>query len=293
VELVTTPSPDLSPVLADPGQIEQVLVNLAVNARDAMPRGGKLTIETSDTDVDEAFTVSRPDLPTGQYVCLKVSDTGTGMPPEVIERAFDPFFTTKPKGEGSGLGLATVYGIITQAGGSVRIYSEAGLGTTIVVLLPVTDRSPRTTEQPPATPVGGNGESVLVVEDEDALREVTRRILARNGYNVLLAANGHEAIDIAASCPRPLHALVTDVVMPGMQGREVADRVSAVHPGIRVLFMSGYTQGLLGAQGILDPGIQLIEKPFSQAALLTKLRTVLTEPAGEGPEHAPARAGGR
>jgi PAS domain S-box-containing protein len=293
VELVTNLAADLGPVLADPGQIEQALVNLAVNARDAMPGGGKLAIETASTEVDETFTVSRPGLPTGRYVSVKVSDTGTGMPAEVIERAFDPFFTTKPKGEGSGLGLAIVYGIVAQAGGSVRIYSEAGLGTTVVVLLPVTDRSPLTGELPPAAPERGNGESVLVVEDEDALREVTRRILARNGYQVLLAANGCQAIEVAASCPGPLHALVTDVVMPGMQGREVADRVRAVHPGVRVLYMSGYTQGLLGAQGILDPGIQLIEKPFSQAALLTKLRAVLTAQTGDGPEPAPARAGGR
>ncbi len=276
VRLVTSLARDLSLVLADPGQIEQVLVNLAVNARDAMPGGGTLTIETANTDVDQAYAASRVGLAPGRYVGVKVSDTGTGMPADVIERAFDPFYTTKPKGEGSGLGLATVYGIITQAGGNVRIYSEPGLGTTVIVLLPVTDQSPPAEEHPAGRPVRGNGEMVLVVEDEPAMREVTRRILARNGYQALVAANGTEAIDTVTGCPQRLDLLLTDVVMPGMQGSEVAERIRALQPGIRVLYMSGYTGGLLGAQGVLGPGIHLIEKPFSETSLLAKLRTVLS-----------------
>jgi len=275
VELVTGLADNLNLVLADPGQLEQVLVNLAVNARDSMPNGGKLTIETSNVRVDEEYAASRANVAQGQYVTMKVGDTGAGMPPEVIERAFDPFYTTKPKGEGSGLGLATVYGIITQAGGNVRIYSESGLGTTVTVLLPVTYKSAAAEAPSADRRVGGAGETVLVVEDEAALREVTRRILARNGYHVMVAAGGQEAIDISARDDQ-IDMLLTDVVMPQIQGKEVAERIRARHPGIRVLFMSGYTQGLLDAQGVLEPGIRLIEKPFSEAALLTKIRTILS-----------------
>jgi PAS domain S-box-containing protein len=274
VELITDLASDLNPVLADPGQLEQVLVNLAVNARDAMPGGGKLAIETSNVYVDEEYTASRPNITQGEYVTVKVGDTGTGMPAEIIERAFDPFFTTKPKGEGSGLGLATVYGIITQAGGCVRIYSEPGLGTSVTVMLPVTAKR-STVEAPVADrPMGGAGETVLVVEDEAAIREVTRRILARNGYAVMVAASGQEAIDISAAADR-IDMLLTDVVMPQMQGKEVAERVRGLQPGVKVLFMSGYTQGLLGAQGVLEPGVSLIEKPFSEAGLLLKIRSIL------------------
>jgi len=275
VELTTTLSDDLSLVLADPGQVEQVLVNLAVNSRDAMPRGGKLTVETANTEVDEVYAAGRAGLVPGEYVTLKVSDTGAGMPAEVIDRAFEPFYTTKPKGEGSGLGLATVYGIVTQTGGTVRIYSEPGLGTTVLVLLPVTDQAPAPHRPEHVRPRPGRGEIVLVVEDEPALREVTRRILARNGYRVLVAADGHEAINLACGSEQPLDVLLTDVVMPGMQGSEVAARVREVRPEARVLYMSGYTQGLLGVQGVLRPGIHLIEKPFSENSLLAKLQVVL------------------
>jgi len=197
------------------------------------------------------------------------------MPAEVIDRAFEPFFTTKPQGEGSGLGLATIYGIVTQAGGNVRIYSEPQLGTAITVLLPVTDESLPVAEHAPDEPEGGGNELVLVAEDEPALREVTRRILSRNGYQVIVAANGHEAIEAAATSKDRIDALVTDVVMPGMQGKEVAERVRGLQPGIGVLYMSGYTEGLLSAQGVIEPGITLIEKPFTEASLLTKLHGIL------------------
>jgi PAS domain S-box-containing protein len=280
IEIVTQLGSGLEPVLADPGQAEQVLVNLALNARDAMPGGGRLTIETANTDVDEAYAASRSNLDPGAYVALRVSDNGTGMTPDVADRAFEPFFTTKPKGEGTGLGLATIYGIVAQAGGNVRIYSEPGLGTTVTVLLPVTGDRTGLAGLAPEEATAGGGERVLVVEDEPAMREVTRRILARNGYQVTAAGSGAEAIAAVTSSAEPLDVLLTDVVMPGMQGREVAERITALQPGIAVLFMSGYTEGLLSDQGVLDPGINLIEKPFTESALLGKLRGVLRSRRG-------------
>jgi len=277
IELVTRLADDLGPVLADSGQLEQVLVNLAVNARDAMPGGGMLTVETANAQVDEVYATDRPNLQPGRYASLKVSDTGTGIPGDVIERVFEPFFTTKAKGDGSGLGLATVYGIIAQADGTVRIYSEPGLGTTLTVLLPITECADAAPVLPPESESGG-GEVVLVVEDEPAMREVTRRMLVRSGYRVLDVASGHDAVDIVAGQPGHVDVLLTDVVMPKMLGRDVADRVRTCQPGIRVLFMSGYTQGLLSAQGVLEPGVYLIEKPFSKTALLAKLREVVAAP---------------
>jgi PAS domain S-box-containing protein len=271
-ELITDLAAGLPPVLADPGQVEQVLVNLAANARDAMPRGGKLVIHTASTSIDG--TAGHDEMPPGQYVALKVSDTGTGMPGHVLDRVFEPFFTTKPKGEGTGLGLATVYGIITQAGGYVRIYSEPGLGTSLTALLPVTGQDPAPAAPPPAESRQGHGQTILVVEDEPAMREVTRRILDRNGYYVVAAASGAEALDILASRLDHIDMLLTDVNMPRMKGKELADKVRILRPAARVVFMSGYTQGLLGAQG-LEPGVHLIEKPFSETTLLDKLHEVL------------------
>ena len=277
VQLRTDLEPSLNLVLADPGQIEQILINLAVNARDAMTGGGQLTIETCNIDVDDVYAASHTRLSVGQYSALKVSDNGAGMPPEVIDHAFEPFFTTKPKGAGSGLGLATIYGIVTQAGGNVRIYSEPGLGSTITVLLPVTDQAAVASERPSDEIQSGGNERVLVVEDEPAMREVTRRILARNGYHVIVASNGQEAIEAAAAAAgrERMDLLLTDVVMPGMQGKEVAEHIIQIQPGIAVLYMSGYTQGILDAQGVLRPGINLIEKPFSELALLRKIHSVL------------------
>ena len=276
IELITDLAEDLHPVLADPGQIEQVLINLAVNARDAMPRGGKLSIHTANTSIEE--TAAQAELPPGWYVAVKVSDTGTGIPKDVIDRVFEPFFTTKPKGEGTGLGLATVYGIITQAGGHVRIYSEPGIGTVLTALLPITEQDLAPVAHQAAQPLCGHGETVLVVEDEPAMREVTRRILDRNGYHVVAAESGHEALNILASQLEHIDVLLTDVIMPRMQGRELADRIRILQPAARVVFMSGYTQGLLGAQGVLEPAVHLIEKPFSEAGLLTKLHEVLITP---------------
>jgi len=274
IELITDLAADLHPVLADPGQIEQVLVNLAINARDAMPRGGKLTIQTASTSIED--TAGQAELPPGRYAVVKVSDTGTGIPKDVLDRVFEPFFTTKPKGEGTGLGLATVYGIITQAGGHLRIYSEPGLGTILTALLPVTDQTSTAATPPPAQPRRGHGQTVLVVEDEAAMREVTRRILDRNGYHVVVAASGRDALTILGSQLEHIDVLLTDVIMPHMQGKELADKVHILQPAARVVFMSGYTQGLLGEQGVLEPGVHLIEKPFSETTLLTKLHEVLS-----------------
>jgi signal transduction histidine kinase len=274
VELVVTLEPGVAPLRADRGQLEQVLINLAVNARDAMVGGGRLIIETSNIDIDDDYASSSPDLRPGRYVRLRVSDSGTGMDDEVIERAFEPFFTTKEKGEGTGLGLATVYGIISQADGHTRIYSEAGIGTTITALLPVTEElaSAKPTDLDPHRRNGH--ETVLVVEDEDAMREVTRRVLARDGYDVLTAANGAEALEIAAD-HNDIALLLTDVVMPGMLGKELAETVLATRPTTAVLYMSGYARGVLGRTQTLDPGVALIEKPFSAAVLLLAVREAL------------------
>jgi signal transduction histidine kinase/ActR/RegA family two-component response regulator len=282
VELITDLATALPPVLADPGQIEQVLVNLAVNARDAMPQGGKLVIQTASTSIDQSTSTSidqsasQGQVPAGQYVALKVSDTGTGIPKDVLDRVFEPFFTTKPKGEGTGLGLATVYGIITQAGGHVRLYSEPGLGTSLTALLPVTEQDMAPAIPLPAQSRRGHGQTILVVEDEPAMREVTRRILDRSGYHVVAAASGNEALDILASQLDHIDVLLTDVIMPRMQGRELADKVRVLQPAAQVVFMSGYTQGLLGAQKVLEPGVHLIEKPFSETTLLARLHEILS-----------------
>jgi CheY-like chemotaxis protein len=275
IDLHTALADDLWLVKADAGQLEQVLVNLAVNARDAMPGGGTLRIDSENVDVDEAFVASRPGAALGRCVRLRVSDTGEGMDAEVAQHAFDPFFTTKPKGEGTGLGLATVYGIITQAGGRAQIYSEPGHGTTITTVLPATEEP--LTGEPPAEPVRDTHgkETILVVEDEDALREVTKRLLERNGYQVLLAARGSEALQLMAEWRGEIPLLITDVIMPEMLGREVAQRAQALRPGTRILFVSGYAQTVLGSQGTIDEGVALLEKPFAEAQLLAKVREVL------------------
>ncbi|WP_307875117.1 ATP-binding protein [Frankia nepalensis] len=274
-------APDLAPVLADRGQLEQVLVNLAVNARDAMPRGGVLTIDTTNVDVDEEAAATRVGLTPGPHVRLRVGDSGVGIPEDLIGRVFEPFFTTKPKGEGSGLGLATVYGIIIQAGGHTEIASEQGVGTTVTCLLPATDEKAARVDTPVPVEDGGGrgGETILLVEDEDAMREVTRRILVRNGYRVLTAPGAAEAIALVASRQRarePVDLLVTDVIMPGMQGRELANHIRALLPGIRVAYMSGYAHPVLTTQGRLDPGVVLLEKPFSERVLLATVRATLS-----------------
>ena len=276
VRLTTDLAEDLRPVYADQGQLEQVLVNLAVNARDAMPGGGTLTIDTSNEDVDEGYSEMQLGLLPGRYVRLRVGDNGTGMPADVRQRAFEPFYTTKPKGEGSGLGLATVHGIVHQAGGWLQIYSEEGLGTAITILLP--ESREREVEATPSHHVREEvhrEETVLVIEDEEALRQVTRRILVRRGYQVLVASSGPEALAMMETYDGPLHLLLTDVVMPHMLGKEVATRMLDLRPDLRVLYMSGYAQPVLASQGSLEPDVVLLEKPFSETSMLRKVREVL------------------
>jgi PAS domain S-box-containing protein len=270
VQLVTVLAPSLWPVKADPGQMEQILVNLAVNARDAMPGGGTLTIDT-----DNVALGGDSGLPSGRYVRIRVEDTGTGMPPDVIARAFEPFFTTKPKGEGTGLGLATVYGIVKQAGGDVQVISQTGTGTTFTLLLPVTDEAPVEIEEQIVRVPSGGGETVLVGEDEPAIRDVIRRILTRSGYNVLMTETPLDALERAGSHEGPIHLLLTDVVMPKMLGKDVAERTRALRPDVKVLYMSGYARPVLANSGTLEPGVTLLEKPFSESVLLAAVRHVL------------------
>jgi signal transduction histidine kinase len=275
IELITTLADDLWPVLADPGQLEQVLVNLAVNARDAMPGGGTLTIDTSNITVDADTVAGGSRAAPGKNVRLRISDTGVGMPADVIEHVFEPFFTTKREGSGTGLGLATVYGILAQAEGQIQIFSEPGTGTTFTITLPVTAQALAPEAEPVLYQRSPQGETVLVVEDEEALRLVTQRIFTRNGYHVMTAADGPAALEIARAHRGEIHLLVTDVVMPRMLGQEVAERMRSIKPGIKVLFMSGYARPVLASQGSLEPDVALVEKPFSEAELLSQAGQVL------------------
>jgi PAS domain S-box-containing protein len=275
VELHSSLAANLQAVLIDPGQLEQILVNLAVNSRDAMPDGGVLRIDTVNMDIDEDDVTSQPELSPGPHVRLRVSDTGVGMPPETAQRAFDPFFTTKPPGQGTGLGLATVYGIVQQANGRAQIYSEPGVGTTFTVLLPATDRasSPGASRSEPQMTHGE--ETILLVEDEQALREVTRRILAGAGYEVIVAASGPEAIEAADGHTGPIDLLLSDVIMPQMPGPQLAEKLLVERPSVRVLLMSGFAQPILDSGGYLGDGMTLIEKPFTRLSLLAKVAQAL------------------
>jgi len=278
IDLVIAAEPALWRVKADRGQLEQVLVNLAVNARDAMPGGGRLSIDTGNIEVDATYATGRPELKLGRYTRLRVSDTGTGMDRATVARVFEPFFSTKPKGRGTGLGLATVYGVVTHVGGSIEIYSEVGLGTTITVLLPATDEDVK----PYLAPVGtiddqrGHGETILLVEDEESLRQLTTRILARNGYQVCAVGNGAEAVRRAGDTAQPITLLLTDVVMPGMLGNEVAARIGAIRPDVPALFMSGYAQPILDSHGVGASSFDILAKPFTESALLSRVRQAIT-----------------
>ena len=276
LDLVTHLAEDLPPVLVDPGQIDQMILNLAVNAADAMPDGGSLTIATDSLTVDRAYAAEWSSVLPGDYVRVAIADTGCGMPPEVIKHAFEPFYTTKNKGEGSGLGLATVYGAVTQAEGHVRITSAPDKGTTFTILLPVTTQTAADAALTPPSRYTSAGHSVLIVEDEEALREVTRRLLTRQGYKVITAGNGAEAIDTASAYEGVIDLLLTDVIMPRMLGKEAAEKIRIIRPDIRVLYMSGYAQPILASQGRLDPHVELLDKPFTERDLLDKVHRVLT-----------------
>jgi len=280
VELVTALPPQLGRVMADPGQLEQVIVNLAVNARDAMAAGGRLLIETSDVELDEACAAGNGPMEPGHYVVLAVSDTGIGMSDETKRHIFEPFFTTKPAGQGTGLGLATVYGIVKQSGGYIWAYSELGQGTTFKIYLPRIDRAAVeavSTDSPRATLRGQ--ETLLLVEDEEAVRRVARTALEKHGYNVLEARNGVEALRQAEAWQGPIHLVVTDVIMPEMGGRELIERLGAERSDARVLFMSGYTDDAIVRHGVLQAGIPFLEKPFTPHTLLTAARRVLDSAA--------------
>jgi PAS domain S-box-containing protein len=275
IDLVCLPDPGLWPVKVDPGQLEQVLVNLAVNARDAMPSGGKLTIDTGNVEVDEVYAADRPGLAPGNYARLRVSDSGAGISREVLARVFEPFFTTKPKGQGTGLGLATVYGIITQAGGHPQLYSEQGHGTTFAALLPATGELAVPAVERRHDRAGGQGETIVVAEDEPSLRDLVARILTRDGYAVRVATAVEEALTMVGQLEQRVDLLLTDVVMPGMLGSELAGHATALRPELRVLYMSGYAREALDAQGTFPAGGELLEKPFTEDGLLARVRQVL------------------
>jgi len=275
VVLNTELAADLWPVLADAGQMEQVLVNLAVNARDAMPGGGTLSIDTENVTIEEGPPTDGAPLPVGRHVRLRVGDTGTGIPADIVEHVFEPFYTTKGDGTGTGLGLATVYGIVTQAGGTIDIHSQAGVGTRFTILLPVTDEVAEPVKAQVAYERVRTGEMVLIVEDEEALRAVTERIFVRAGYQVMTAADGAEAVALAAGYDGEVSLLLTDVVMPNMLGKEVAERVRAIMPTVKVLYMSGYAQPALASQGRLDRDVNLIDKPFSAAAIIERAGQIM------------------
>jgi PAS domain S-box-containing protein len=276
IELVTLLADDLGTVKADAGQIEQVVMNLAVNARDAMQKGGKLTIETANVELDENYARNHVAVKSGPYVMLSVSDTGVGMTPEVRDRVFEPFFTTKEKGKGTGLGLSTVYGIMKQSGGNIWVYSEPGKGTTFKIYLPRVDEPlEEAGEKVVQKELTGRGETILVVEDEEKVRQLTVQILTKNGYTVLEASHGDEASHICEQHKGPIHLMVMDVVMPGMNGRQLAKSLEPHHPEMKVLYMSGYTDNAIVHHGILEKGLSFLQKPFTMDGLVRKVREVL------------------
>ena len=278
IELSTDLSPSLSRVKADPGQIEQVIVNLAINARDAMPDGGRITIATADADLSPAYAVAHPEVRPGPHVLLSVADTGHGMDDETQAHLFEPFFTTKDRGKGTGLGLATVYGIVQQSGGHIRVNSAADSGSTFLIYLPRVD-APEDDSQgearPPLPRPSPGTETVLLAEDEEGVRRFAREILSGNGYKVLEAGNGREALLLSEAHRGEIHLLLTDVVMPKMSGRELTERIRPLRPDLRILYMSGYIDDAILRHDVLEDGVPFLQKPFTSEGLARKVREVL------------------
>lgn len=269
---------DLNSIEADPSQIEQILVNLALNARDAMPDGGRLLIEAENVELDDEYAYMHPDTAPGRYVRIKVSDTGVGMSRETAERIFEPFFTTKS--EGAGFGLATAHGIVTGAGGRIDVYSEPGFGTTVKIHLPAIATRPEAPHTAAPKHRGGRGELVLVVEDEPSVKRMAERILSKGGYSVIGATQGAEAIELCRDSERSVDLLLTDVIMPDLLGTELAERLREAQPGLRVVYMSGYSHDVLAAQALTESDAgAFVEKPFSARALLATTRELLDRPA--------------
>jgi len=279
IELIARLHSSLMMVKADPSQLEQVLINLAVNARDAMPHGGKLAMETSNLELRED-TARDMDLVPGKYVMLRVTDTGDGMDAATLSHVFEPFFTTKPVGKGTGLGLSTVYGIVKQSGGSIQAQSQPGRGTSFRVYLPASDgERTRQEEHSAHAGVAGGSETILVAEDEPDLRELTRIFLESSGYTELEAGNAEQAIRTAEESGEPIHLLLTDVIMPGMSGRQLAEKIVCKSPNTKIVYMTGYTDDMIVQHKVLEPGVQLLQKPFTKAELAVKVRSTLD---GEG-----------
>jgi hypothetical protein len=289
IEVLTVPARDLGSVKADPGQIEQVIMNLALNSRDAMPQGGKLTLETANVQLDEKYAGEHQPISAGNYVMLAVSDTGLGMSPEVQARVFEPFFTTKEVGKGTGLGLSMVYGIVKQSGGYIWVYSEPGSGTTFKIYLPRVDQPAESAgaDKRPSSVQRGT-ETILLVEDDPQLRQLSSSVLAHCGYKVLAASSPEEGLEVCRANHQEIRLLVTDVVMPRMNGRQLAEQVLKISPQTRVLYISGYTNNAIVHYGVLDPGLWFLPKPFTLSALIAKVREVLdasaTAPQGERAE---------
>jgi PAS domain S-box-containing protein len=289
VEVLTVPGRDLGAVRADPGQIEQVIMNLALNARDAMPNGGKLTLETENMELDASYASEHEPLQPGRYVMLAVSDTGTGMSPDTQAHIFEPFFTTKEVGKGTGLGLSMVYGIVKQSGGYIWVYSEPDRGSTFKIYLPRVDQPAETVGvEPRPAGVKRGTETILLVEDDAQLRQLTSSVLAHCGYKVLTANSTEQGLALCRENHRDIRLLVTDVIMPSMNGRQLAEQVKLISPSTRVLYVSGYTSNAIVHYGVLDPGLWFLPKPFSLSALIAKVREVLDAghdaPQGERPK---------
>jgi signal transduction histidine kinase len=279
IELVILPSKDLQRIKADAGQIEQVILNLAVNSRDAMLSGGSLTIETANAELDEEYARRHVAVIPGRYVMLSVSDSGVGMTPEVRDKVFEPFFTTKESGKGTGLGLSTVYGIVKQSGGNIWVYSEPGKGTTFKIYLPRVDEPLGEVVREKAAEGGlpRGSETILIVEDDEDVRELTVRVLKMQGYRVLETSNGSNALHVSEQEAGPIHLMVTDVVMPGMNGPELAKRLNPLRPEMKVIYISGYTDNAIVHHGVLEKGVNYIQKPFTVEGLVRKVRKILDE----------------